>query len=219
MADYATEEEQLEALKRWWSENGRAVILGVTIGVLALAGWRGWEMYTEQRALGASAVYDQLLGDLAADDTAAVLEHAEALRSDYAGTAYAGLGALAAAGVAVGTGDLEAAEQWLRRARELAADRHVALLAQARLARVLNARGNPDAALDLLEDDVPPAYTALYAEIRGDLLSEQGDEEAAVAAYQRALDAEVGPADRALVERKLNRARGGAGAAPADADS
>lgn len=219
MADYATEEEQLEALKRWWRENGRAVVLGVGIGVLALAGWRGWEMYTEQRALGASAVYDELLTELAADDSAAVIEHAETLHGDYAGTVYAALGAMAAAKAAVATQDLEAAEQWLRRARELAENRHVALIAAARLARVLHARGEDDAALALLESEVPAPYTALYAEIRGDVLRAQGDAEAAVAAYQRALDAEVGPANRTLVQRKLNRARGVAGVEPGETGS
>ena len=43
------------------------------------------------------------------------------------------------------------------------------------------------------------------------MLRAQGDTEGAVAAYQRALDAEVGPANRTLVQRKLNHARGGAG--------
>ncbi len=219
MANYATEEEQLEALKRWWQENGRAVILGVAIGVLALAGWRGWEMYTEQRAFGASGVYDRLLHNLEQGAAAGVIESAEILRDDYAGTTYAALGALAAAGVAVGDGDLETAEQWLRRARELADDGHVDVLAGARLARVLHARGESDRALELLDAEVPAAFTALYAEIRGDILRDQGDSEGAVAAYQRALDAEIGPSNRGLVERKLNRVRGEAAAATADADS
>ena len=219
MADYATEEEQLEALKRWWQENGRAVILGVAIGVLALAGWRGWEMYTEQRALGASEVYDRLLHNLDAGAAAGVIENAEILRDEYAGTTYAALGALAAAGTAADGDDLETAEQWLRRARELADDPYVDMLAGARLARVLHARGESDRALELLDAEVPAAFTALYAEIRGDILRDRGDSEGAAAAYQRALDAETGPSNRGLVERKLNRVRGETAGETAGADS
>lgn len=210
MADYATEEEQLEALKRWWRENGRAVILGVAIGVLALAGWRGWEMYVEQRALEASAVYDQLLESAGGSDYPGVSEHAEILRSEYSRTSYAVLAALVTAGVAVEKDRLEDAEEWLRWALGNTDERNLGALVRARLARVLAERGNADEALDLLGDDVPPAYTALHAEIRGDLLRARGDHAAAAAAYQQALDASPGPADPDLVERKLNRVRGDA---------
>lgn len=210
MADYATEEEQLEALKRWWRENGRAVVLGAALGVLALAGWRGWEMYVEQRALGASAIYDELLEAVSARDYPAVSEHAETLRADYARTSYATLAALAAAGLAADRERLEAAEEWLRWVLDNAGDPHLSALARARLARVLAERDAADEALDLIAAEVPPAYTALYAEIRGDVLRASGDHEGAASAYRRALDAEPGPSDPDLVERKLNWVRGSA---------
>lgn len=210
MADYATEEEQLEALKRWWRENGRAVILGIAIGVIALAGWRGWEMHVEQRALEASAIYDELLDVAAGGDYPGVSEHAETLRADYPGTSYAVLGALITAGVAVEKERLEAAEEWLRWALDTTDDRNLRALVRARLARVLAERGAGGEALDLLAAEAPSAYTALHAEIRGDLLRARGDHEAAAAAYQQALDASPGPADPDLVERKLNQVRGSA---------
>ncbi|MDX1609687.1 MAG: tetratricopeptide repeat protein [Halofilum sp. (in: g-proteobacteria)] len=217
MADYATEEEQLEALKRWWRENGRAVLLGATLGVLALAGWRGWEYYTEQRALAASAIYDQLLQGLDERDHAAVSGHAETLRSEYGDTTYAALAAFAAAGLAVEQGELEAAAGSLRWVLDHADDPNMTALARLRLARVREAAGEVEAALALLEAEVPAAYAALYAETRGDMLHEQGDAAGAAAAYQRALDAEVGPASPGLVEYKLNQVRGALPAGATDA--
>ena len=42
MAELRTEEEQVEALKSWWKENGKSLIMGVVIAVAAVFGWRGW---------------------------------------------------------------------------------------------------------------------------------------------------------------------------------
>lgn len=209
MADYATEEEQVEALKRWWRENGRSVVLGAAIGILALVGWRGWEMYQRQQALEASAIYDQI-GRAAGYE--AVEGPAERLRADYAGTPYAVLAALRAAGAAVEADRLDAAVGWLQWAQENADDPAIAALARLRRARVLAEQGQDELALRLIEAEVPAAYTALYAELRGDILHERGDQAGALAAYQRALDAEVGPVDGALLERKINRLRGQTGA-------
>ena len=44
MAEYETEEQQVEALKDWWKQNGLAVIGGAVLGVSALIGWRGWNL-------------------------------------------------------------------------------------------------------------------------------------------------------------------------------
>ena len=38
MNDYATEEQQVEAIKSWWQENGKAVVLGAVIGLGGLWG-------------------------------------------------------------------------------------------------------------------------------------------------------------------------------------
>ena len=43
MADYLTEEEQVEAFKNWWAENGLRLL---AVGVLIIGGyfgWQGWE--------------------------------------------------------------------------------------------------------------------------------------------------------------------------------
>ena len=66
MADHITEEEQIEALKRWWDENGKQVILAI---VLTVGGYFGWEAYSdhaEEQAAAASLVYQQILDNIAA---------------------------------------------------------------------------------------------------------------------------------------------------------
>jgi|GEM_PF-181845 len=38
MAEFETEEQQVEALKQWWADNGRAVLLGIGIGLAMIFG-------------------------------------------------------------------------------------------------------------------------------------------------------------------------------------
>ncbi|MEW8396328.1 MAG: tetratricopeptide repeat protein, partial [Candidatus Thiodiazotropha sp.] len=40
MSEYQTEEEQVEAIKRWWKENGTSVIAGLVIGLGGIFGWQ-----------------------------------------------------------------------------------------------------------------------------------------------------------------------------------
>ncbi len=57
MAEYETEEQQVEALKEWWKQNGLAIIGGAVLGIAALLGWRGWNMYQEKQATEASDIF------------------------------------------------------------------------------------------------------------------------------------------------------------------
>lgn len=214
MAD--TDEEQLEALRRWWRENGRSIIAGVVIGLAALGGWSGWNWYHGEQALAASDVYEDTIAAVEQGNYGAVSDQATRLRDDYGGTAYATLGALAAARAAVEEGDLDRARNWLRWTVDEASAVELATVGRARLARVLAAQGDPDAALSVLDVEVAPSFQGLFAEVRGDALAQQGERDAAVEAYEQALDADGPVADRELIERKLNRL-GAAGRAPGSA--
>ena len=48
MSAYLEEEEQIEAIRNWWKENGRSVIAGAVLGLAAIFGWQGWHclLYT-----------------------------------------------------------------------------------------------------------------------------------------------------------------------------
>ncbi len=202
------DEEQIEALRRWWQENGRSVIAGIVIGLAALGGWSGWNWYHEKQSLAASAIYEDALGALKQGDYAAVREGANSLRDDYGGTAYAALGALAGARAAVEEGDLDGAREWLRWTVEEGEGAEFASIARARLARVVAAQGNADEALALLDAEAPAAYEGLFAEVRGDILMQEGEREAAAEAYREALEAEGPVSDPEMVQRKLNRLSG-----------
>ena len=49
---FATEEQQVEAIKRFWKENGVAIIIGAALGLSALWGWR---YYSESQIIAKEA--------------------------------------------------------------------------------------------------------------------------------------------------------------------
>ena len=61
MAEHLTEEEQLEALKRWWKENGQSTIIGVLLAVSGYLGWTFWQDSQRSSAEAASAIYQDLI--------------------------------------------------------------------------------------------------------------------------------------------------------------
>ena len=53
--DDLTEREQLDAIKKWWNENGKAIIAGLAVGLSAVFGWQYWQKWQDQTAEEASA--------------------------------------------------------------------------------------------------------------------------------------------------------------------
>jgi len=203
------EEQELEDLKKWWSENGRSIIAGVVLGIAVIGGWRGWEGWQQSRAEAASDLHQQAMQAFGAGQRERLAELAGQLALDYADTPYAALSGLALASAQVGEGDLAAAATTLQR---VAGDGsgEAAQVARLRLARVQIEQGEADAALQTLADDFPPAFVGLVAEVRGDAHLAAGDVDAARAAYSEARDSGSALADAAALEIKLNELAGAA---------
>ncbi|MCS4503825.1 hypothetical protein KBTX_02011 [wastewater metagenome] len=201
---YTTEEEQLEALRRWWHENGRAVIAGVIIAVAAVVGWQQWESWQERSAMEASARYDALNEAVAEDRPDAVEQAVEALRADSGDSPYAVLGSLAAAKYFAGRGDLEAARARLDWARNNASSDALRQVARLRLAEVQHALGDGKGALATLEPVPGGPFAARYQELRGDILVALDRHDDAIEAYRAAMDSEPGSQRSQYVRVKLN---------------
>ena len=188
MAEYpTTDEEQVEAIKKWWSENGLYLIAGVVLGLGGLFGWNYWQTYTANRAMEGSDTYIELQRAVEQKDAAKAAGLVEALSDRYAATPYDDVGLLAEAALHVRIGDLAAAENRLRQVIDTTKLSELKDVARLRLVTVLNASGQYQQALDLLSQDYPVAYTSLLEEYKGDALLGLGDRQAAAAAYDRAL--------------------------------
>lgn len=197
MADHLTDQEQLEALRRWWKQYGASLALALVLGVGGWFGWQQWQQAGESRAQAASLVYEEMMSAVAGEpveelDEAAlrtVQDRAEALRADYGDTQYGALAGLMLARLAVARGDFDEAAELLRAVAERDDDPELALLARLRLVRVLSAQEQYDEALAQATPEAPAQLAAEFAEARGDIHYLRGDLDAAREAYQVAVDA------------------------------
>lgn len=207
MATYDLEQqEKLAELKVWWNKWGNAIVLAISVGLLAFAGMRGWGFYLHSQGVKASAVYGALERAVQDGDTKKINDLSGLILQEYPRTTYASLAALVAAKFHVDQGDDKTARAQLEWVVEHARDEPVAAIARVRLAQVLLDMKAWDEALKVLDAPHPAAFEAQFAEARGDVHVAQGKKAEARAAYEAALTAT--PADetpaRELLQLKLD---------------
>lgn len=211
MEGYVSEQEQVEALKKWWKENSKAILAGVVLGLAILFGGRAWIDYRHTRAEAASEQYAALMAAAERGDQAAAVQKGEEVLKDYASTPYAALAALALAEIRLEQGDAAVARGHLQWAADHAKQAGIQHIARLRLGRVLISEGNADAALALVPAGEADGFAAAYEELKGDAYVAKGDEAQARAAYRKALDAlEPAAPNRALLQMKLDDLGGAA---------
>lgn len=196
MNELRTDEEQAEALKKWWSENGTSLVLSI---VVVAGGWFGWNTYQDQqKATGeaASAVYSQLVEKVALpqdEKTDAVKAEmqtlASQLKTEFDGTTYSQFAGLFLARFAADAGDFATAEQELRSVIQTTEEEPIKLTAQVRLAKALVEQDKLDDALIEIPAQPNEAYAAEFNEIKGDALFRKGELAQARSAYLAAQEA------------------------------
>lgn len=188
MEVYNSDDEQVEALKKWWNENGKSIIAGVILGLGAIFGWRAWQDYSRQQAEAASVLYQNLFEIIADDDKSDEIRViSDKIVDDYGATAFAVFTKLTQAKLAVEADDYEAATNHLRWALENNKEVSIEHLIRLRLARTLFSLQQFDEALTLLDINDKGEFSADYNETKGDILKLKGDVEAARASYQLAM--------------------------------
>ena len=189
MAAYDLEEqEQLAALKAWWQENGNLVMTALSLVLVVLAAWQGWNYYQRNQAVQASGLYDAVQKAARAGDLKQVRESAGAVLENYPRTAYAAMAALVSAKAHFQGGDLKTARAQLAWVAENAKDEGLQDIARLRLASVMLDEKAYDDALKVLEAKHGAAFDALFLAARGDVLVAQEKKEEARSAYQAALE-------------------------------
>lgn len=185
---YATEEQQIEQLKKIWKEYGWPTILGVLIAIVIVFSWRFYQEYKTRLAETASNLYAQMMADVLNQRSDEAIKGANQLESRYANTPYAAASAFSMAKLDVANQHFDAAQKDLDWVIKHSNNKTFREIATIRLARILLFQKNPKDALKLLGRVHSKAFSSLVSEIRGDAYMQLGMIDNARTAYQTALD-------------------------------
>ena len=199
------EQEQVDALKSWWKENGKWVIGAVTVALLGFAGMQFWKSHQAQQAGEAAKLYAEVEKQVMSNDPKRVNDAAAALVDKFGGSAYAPRAQLLAVQANLQAKDVTRAKTQLQWVIEHASESGLQDTARLKLASILLDEKNFDEALKQLNATHPEAFTGLYADLKGDVLSAQGKTEEARVAYKQALEKiDAKSMYRNLVQLKLD---------------
>ena len=205
-----TDEEQIEAIKTWWTENGKALLFSLVLVLGSVSFYRVWQGQVVEDAEKASALYESMtlvvgeeIKTLSAETIESTRSIGNRLKIDHPDTIYAFLSALHMAKLGVETGDLESAETELRWMLENDADAALQPIVRMRLASIIAAQGRlEDALLLVSEDQNLTGHASSWYELRGDIFYQLNDIDKARESYQKAIDStSEEPRDRMLLAK------------------
>ncbi len=197
---YDSEEQQVEAIKAWWKENGTAIIIGSVVGLGGLFGWRYYQdtVLANQEAL--SEQYTKAIEPLASAEDAD-LELITTFINDNGDKEYSVLAAMQLAKVQAESGESQAALETLQQAYSATKDDTIKSLIALRITRLMASFEQYDQALEQLTTVSQQGWSGKVAELRGDILLRKGDRDAARTAYVEAQQSGQG---NQLLQMKLD---------------
>lgn len=188
MEAYATEEQQLDALKQWFKKHGNKITWALIAIFSVIAAVRYFYHHKSVVGEQASENYVSLMMAFEQNDQTTLKSKAELLIKDYPQSPYASLAALVVAHQAVKDKDMKNAQEGYEWVIKNGKQADFQALARARLMRLLIAENKPDEALKIFDEKKARAYLPLMAEMKGDILLKKNDQQGAISAYKMALE-------------------------------
>lgn len=202
MEVYSNENEQTDALRNFFANNGKALAIGVVIGIAALGGWRYWSSHQDDTAKTVSAQYQQLTSAMQAGKPE-TLEAVNRFASENSNT-YGALAAMDLAKQYVDAGQLDKAATLLQNGLKDTKDANLQAVINLRLARIQLQQNQADAALKTLDGVKGDGWTAIVADIRGEALLTKGDKQSARDAWSKGVESDASPALKQMMQMKMN---------------
>lgn len=203
MDAYQTEEEQVESMKKWWSENSRAILLGVSVALIGTFGWQNWQSSQQAHAIEASDLYQQLIVTVEAANNEKTIQLADEINSSYGDTPYGALANLHKAKILVTTGDRKAAITTLEKVAQSAdSNSSVKHVAQLRALRIRLGNGDAAAVVNDIAAIQQGKFVGKYAELKGDAYQSLGKLQEARTAYVLAM--QTATQEQRLIQQKID---------------
>lgn len=194
MSELRTEDEQLDALKNWWNENGRSLLVGIGLALAIVIGWRAWGAYTENKKTEASFLYQSLIEAVQNELTSNQgLQHetinhlVDNLKNDFTASSYSHFASLIQARMYVLQNDYDAALaeiEWVASQTKDTDLQQVAALRKAQVLLELERYSEAEAILNQVDGE---SYAGFKYELLGDLAFMQNKIEQAADWYDEAL--------------------------------
>ena len=184
MAIDSADEENVEALKKWWQENGKQLLVSVFVVLGGIGGWDLYQNSEQESRNAASDIYEEILAltlktdnePLSNSERENIISYGQQLREEYPTSSYASFGTLFAAAAEVENRNLSQAEILLNWILEnstgglfSSTEDGLLLTTKLRLGRVLLAQGDAARALDFVNTVDPKEFETGFAELRGDI--------------------------------------------------
>ncbi len=188
MDTYETEEQQVEAIKKWWQDNYKMVIGLTVIGLGSIAGIQQWKQHKQLEAMTASMEYDHILQLVSESSPQPIEQQVDSLIKEYSAYPYAALSAMLEARKWVDEGKLAEAEtqyQWVIDNSNSTSLKHIARI---HLATLMMSQGKNEQALGILDVE-QGSFKPNYLEVKGDILVALNRINEARAAYDQAIQA------------------------------
>nr|WP_241018776.1 YfgM family protein [Pantoea ananatis] len=189
-------------MRRFFANNGKALVVGVVIGIAALGGWRYWSSHEQDSAKTVSAEYQKLTSAMQAGKPE-TLEAVNTFASENSNT-YGALAALDLAKQYVDSNQLDKAATLLQNGLKDTKDANLQAVINLRLARIQLQQNQADAALKTLDGVKGDGWTAIVADIRGEALLSKGDKQGARDAWSKGVESDASPALKQMMQMKMN---------------
>ncbi|MEQ5319040.1 tetratricopeptide repeat protein [Providencia vermicola] len=202
MEVYTNENDQVDAIKRFFANYGAPLVIGLVIGVGGVFGWNYWQSHKVNVLQESAQKYETINTQLRSGSEQGVIAAQKfAAETD---DVYSAMMGLELAQIAVDKGGLANAQTALSNALTKAKTVEMQDLINLRLARVQLAQGNADAAIASVANIKGKSWQATAQDVRGDALLHKGDKAGAKAAYAQGLESEGSQSLRGILTLKLN---------------
>ncbi len=185
--EYTTEEQQLEAIKKWFKKYGNQLSWVVLIFALAFSGGYYWRHHRQVLQTQASEQYLSLLLGVEKKEKETIESRGQHLKENYPNSVYATLGAFVLATNALEEKKYDVAEQNYQWILDNSNQPKFKSLARLRMMRLLIAQNKFKEALGYYNEKEADGFLTLMTELKGDILYQQKDLAGARSAYEKAM--------------------------------
>lgn len=198
MEGYETEEQQVDAIKGWWKENGNTLMIAAVVGLAGLWGWRFYNASEITSQEKASLAYSDVLVKFEQEGGEARLTELTTFVENNQDNSYGVLAALLLAKEAIVQKDFALAKTQFVQLQSQNEYAPLDAVINLRLARVETQLGEYQQALKTLALIEDAGFLAKANQVKGVIFLKQGELNKARSAFQDAVNASQGKVDPVL---------------------